>query len=130
MCHVETLEKTVLASLFLFLLESALSGGLPCCCFRWWWWTAWQPAETAAPETPAAVLVHPANRETLEEDEHMELLSHPLARFACSDAPASHAAFGDHGVDYQQDSKMSFLCTDHVRDSKEGTLGQLGRASL
>lgn len=71
------------------------------------------------------ILVHPASmEEILEEDEH------PLARFGCSDAPSSHAAFGDHGVDYQQDSKMSFLCIDHVRDSKEGTLGQLGRASL
>lgn len=136
MCQVETLEKTVLASLFLFLLESALSGGLPCICCCWW--TAEQPTETAGlrrrwqcTHPHRGVLVHPAAwRRSWKKTSTCKLLSPFLGQIWVLWCACFPYSFWGSWCRLSTGFKMSFLCIDHVRDSKEGTLGQLGRASL
>lgn len=100
MCPVEALEKTVFASLFLFLrvlwVEARWAAGLLLVDCGAASRDVTGPVAASAP--PRGFPAHPASVRGCGGR-----LAHggscpSLARFGCSDAPASHTAFGDHGA--------------------------------
>lgn len=60
-------------------------------------------------DSKASLFILLARKRSWRETSTRKPLPHSLARFGCSDAPASHTAFRDHGVDYQEDSKCLSL---------------------
>lgn len=100
--------------------ESAFNGGSLCCCccccccagaggLQAARWNVTDSRGSECHDNEASLFTLLASERCWKDTSMWKLLPHSLARFGCSAAPASHTAFGDHSVDYQQDSKCLSL---------------------
>lgn len=133
-CHVATQEKTVFASLFLLWMEAhcaaaAAAGGLHssqlrCGCPR-------DSCGTECNDNLASCAPHQHTRDLGKRLAHVNKLLPPfLGQIWVLLCACFSNSFWGSWCRLSTGFKMSFHYIDHVRDSKEGILGQLWRASF